>query len=341
MYYSVPLVGGRNPKYPLSNPSGMQQDSREDQPSEARAAQRAPDVKAVAGPEQLAPELLRAALEYMDDSVIIVASDGRVLYANPAAQRSRPLELTKPARSLTGHGMFRADGVTPLSFETLPSTCALAGETIVGAEVVRRVPGLGEQSFRVNASPIRDASGAILGAVCVGHENTRARNSRRALMHSEALFRTVVRNLPNGAVLLFDHDLRYLMADGDALLNSVGLTSAALVGKTLTEVATPEHLEAITARYRAALAGEVQSFETVRGDKTYALDIVPVRDAHGEINAGMALIYDVSRHKHTEQALLEQTLLVNEEAANVELLQSIAAAANTAQTAQEAFKICL
>jgi diguanylate cyclase (GGDEF)-like protein len=53
------------------------------------------------------------------------------------------------------------------------------------------------------------------------------------------------------------------------------------------------------------------------------------------------LVYDVTSHKRTEEALFKQTLLANEEAANVELLQAIAAASNSAQTVHEAFLICL
>ncbi len=319
----------------------MPQEPRAEPASEPRETDSGAVVNEATRQELLMPELLRAALECMDDSVVIVGNDGRVLYANPAARRSRPPEIMTTARDLADYGLFLADGVTPLALDHSPSTRALTGETVVGAEVVCRLPGLGEQSFRVNASPLRDASGKVRAAVSVGRENTRARDARRALINSEALFRTVVRNLPNGAVLLFDHDLRYLMADGEALLSSIGLSSLALVGKTLAEVATPERLEALAARYRAALRGEAQRFEAVRGEKTYALDIVPVRDERGEVNAGMALVYDVTRHKQTEQALLQQTLLVNEESANVELLQTIAAAANTAQSVQQAFQICL
>jgi diguanylate cyclase (GGDEF)-like protein/PAS domain S-box-containing protein len=289
----------------------------------------------------VSPEVLRAALECMPDSVVITASEGRVLYANPAARQLRPAEITKTNETLANYGLFWADGVTPLSPNSTPATRALAGELVRDTEVVRRLPGSAEQSFRVNASLIRDASGATQGVVSVGRENTRARAARQALVNSEALFRTVVRNLPNGAVLVFDHDLRYLLADGEALLESVGFSSQALVGKTLSDVATPQHFEALAARYRAALAGESQGFEAVRGPKTFALDIVPVRDELGGVTAGVVLVYDVTSHKQTEAALLEQTLLVNEEAASVEILQAIAAAANSAQTTQEAFTFCL
>lgn len=292
--------------------------------------------------EQLATnELLRAALDCMADSVVITARDGRVLYANPAALHGRPAAVAQTDEALASYGLFAADGVTPLTPNQSPATRALAGELVRDTEVIRRFPGSVEQSFRVSSSLIPGASGEARAVVSVGRENTHARAARQALTNSEALFRAVVRNLPNGAVFVFDHDLRYLVADGEALLQSVGFSSQALVGKTLAEIATPEHLEAMTARYRAALAGESQRFEASRGSKTYALDIVPVRDDQGKVSAGVALVYDVTSHKQTEAALLEQTVLVNEEAASVEILQSIAAAANSAQTVQEAFQICL
>ncbi|HEY1536500.1 MAG TPA: diguanylate cyclase [Polyangiaceae bacterium] len=294
-----------------------------------------------ADPEARDAALLRSVIDNMDDSVVVTDSGGRVILANAAARRARPSAAMQTSSSLASFGIFMPDGVTPLLPEATPAMRVLAGETVRDFEVVRRFPGQQEQSFRVNASPIRDSSGAITAVVSVGRENTKAREARRALVDSEALFRTVVSNLPNMAVLLFDRNLRYLMADGEALLASVGFPRQALVGKVLAEVAAPEHLAAIELRYRAALAGETQSFETTRGERTYAINIVPVRDAQGEVSSGMTLVYDVTSHKRAEQALFEQTLLVNEEAASVELLQAIAAASNSAQTVHEAFLICL
>jgi len=316
----------------VSNPTELTLQRHPSEPVEADAR---------ADTEVTDPIVLRSIIDSMDDSLVVIANAGRVILANPAARRSRPPAVMQTASSLASYGIFMADGVTPLPPEAAPAMRALAGETVRDFEVVRRFAGQPEQSYRVNASPIRDSSGEITAAVSVGRDNTKARAARRALVDSEALFRTVVRNLPNGAVLLFDRNLRYLMADGEALLASIGYSQQALVGKLLSEVAAPERLEALELRYRAALAGETQSFETVRGEKTYALNIVPVKDANGEVNAGMLLVYDVTSHKRTEEALFKQTLLANEEAANVELLQAIAAASNSAQTVHEAFLICL
>ena len=156
-----------------------------------------------ADPEARDAALLRSVIDNMDDSVVVTDSAGRVILANAAARRERPSTAMQTSSSLAGFGIFMPDGVTPLPPEAAPAMRVLAGETVRDFEVVRRFPGQQEQSFRVNASPIRDSSGAITAVVSVGRENTKARAARRALVDSEALFRTIVSNLPNGAVLLF------------------------------------------------------------------------------------------------------------------------------------------
>lgn len=53
--------------------------------------------------------------------------------------------------------------------------------------------------------------------------------SRLSIPARDELYRTLARNFPNGAVLLFDRHLRYILADG-AGLGKVGLSSQMLEG---------------------------------------------------------------------------------------------------------------
>ncbi|HBE58408.1 MAG TPA: hypothetical protein DDW56_13090, partial [Cyanobacteria bacterium UBA11366] len=55
------------------------------------------------------------------------------------------------------------------------------------------------------------------------------------LAESERLYRTIVQNFPNGAVALYDPDLRYTIADGKGLAE-VGLSQELLEGKTIWQV---------------------------------------------------------------------------------------------------------
>ena len=284
--------------------------------------------------------LLRSVLDCMEDSVVVTAPDGEIILANRAAQRGRRPENMRNTESISS-SVFLADGQTPLSISAAPSTRALRGETVTDTELVRRFAGEPDQIHNVNAAPIRDAWGAIVAAVSVGRDVTRAKQAQQQLERNEALLRTVVQNLPNGAVLLFDMDLRYLMADGEQLLFSMGLTTKDLVGKTPYDVVPPERAERVAERYRKTLRGSTEQFEVMRGERTYQCTVVPVRHELGVIIAGMALVYEVTEHKRIEAQLKAAERVAREEADSVELLQAIAEAANSAQNVPEAFQACL
>ena len=253
--------------------------------------------------------LLRSVLDCMADSVVVTATDGSIILSNHAAQRSRPAGMLRPGESGGQFGIFLADGVTPLNATNAPSARALVGDTVRDAEFIRRVPGEPDQVHSVNSSPIRDAAGVVRAAVSVGRDITKSKAAQQTLERNEALLRTVVQNMPNGAVLLFDMDLRYLMADGDQLLASVGYATHDLIGKTLYEVIPHERAEPVAERYRKVLRGEVQEFEVKRGERTFAVTAVPVRHECGVIIAGMTMVYDVTAHKRVQEVLREQTLV--------------------------------
>lgn len=251
--------------------------------------------------------MLHSVLESMQESVVVTGRDGKILLTNPAARRGRPPEATKTAAGLASYGIFEKDGKTPLAGDATPSQRALAGEELRDLEFVVRLPGQGETFHSVNAMPLRDSSGEVFAGLAVGRDVTEARAATRALARSESMLKGIVHNLPNGAVMMFDHDLRYVMADGEQLLNGVGLSPERLMGRTLPEVATPQGLAVVEPLYRAALNGQSASLEMVRGDKIFALTTVPVRDENEQVTAGLVLVYDITAHKRGEAAARLET----------------------------------
>ncbi len=254
-------------------------------------------------------ELLRSVLECMEDSVVVAGPGGKVLMTNHAARCARPAESLETVQSLAAYGLFFEDGTTPLTTSAAPATRALHGEQVRDFVLVRRQAGLPKQTLSVNASPIRDSAGKIVAAVSVARDITRSNAASEALAKNEAIFRTVLQNLPKGAVLLFDRDLRYMMAEGKQLLVSMGFTTGDVLGKTPFDVVADGRAEALAQRYRSSLAGFTEEFELTRDERTFACTIVPVRDALGLVIAGMALVYDVTAHKQVEEALRMQTLV--------------------------------
>ena len=135
---------------------------------------------------------------------------------------------------------------------------------------------------------------------------TARRIAERALHESELLHRLLIRNLPNVAVFLFDRDLRYTLADGDAMLSSLlGPEANRLVGRTVAEVSRPESLARVEAICRRALDGEAVSWIHRRLGRTFDCHTNPVRDEAGNVIGGMTLLYETTDHTYLQTQLAE------------------------------------
>jgi PAS domain S-box-containing protein len=142
------------------------------------------------------------------------------------------------------------------------------------------------------------------GVVTVTVDMTERKQAEATLQRSEELYRTFARNFPNGAVVLFDHDLRYLAVDGQGLAD-VGLSKETMEGKTVWEIFPPETTTAIEPFLREALAGNASQHEVPFADRIYAVSYVPVKDESGTIQLGMLMTQDVTAMKH-QQVILEE-----------------------------------
>ena len=125
-----------------------------------------------------------------------------------------------------------------------------------------------------------------------------------ALQASEEQYRTLVRYFPNGAVFLFDHDLRYKVADG-TLLPSMLVDGQSVENKTIWEAWRPEMAVEVEKRYRAGLSGESVIVESDYGNRTLVSHVLPVRNSQGEIIAGMSVVQNITERKRNEEELIK------------------------------------
>ena len=123
-----------------------------------------------------------------------------------------------------------------------------------------------------------------------------------ALPDVAALYRTLARNFPDGSLVLFDHDLRYIVAGGEHGIVP-GLAPAGCQGRAVQDVLPPEIAQALEPLYRAALAGRRAAAEIAYRDRWLLVRAGPVRDDAGAIVAGMSMSLDITESKHGEQAL--------------------------------------
>ena len=114
---------------------------------------------------------------------------------------------------------------------------------------------------------------------------------------------SVLRTLPAASALVFDRELRFVLAGGHALENE-GLTAGELEGRPAVEVLVGDRWATYEPLYRSALNGETRSLEIWSADDTrcYQVEVGPLRGEGGEIVGGVAVSRDITPRKHAEEA---------------------------------------
>ena len=111
---------------------------------------------------------LAATIKSITDGVIVCSYRGDVLSINPAAQRMMGFPAGQEGQSLEELldqlEVETLDG-SPVSASEMPILKAIAGEPVQGVLIVVRSPGGMPRWVSASASPIRSASGNLLGAV--------------------------------------------------------------------------------------------------------------------------------------------------------------------------------
>jgi two-component system, cell cycle sensor histidine kinase and response regulator CckA len=125
------------------------------------------------------------------------------------------------------------------------------------------------------------------------------------IQRSEQKYRALAHNFPNGAVMLFDRELRLLVADG-AGLQRAGVSSDDLEGRTLQEALPSVISSQLEPHFRRALAGDTSRAEIETRGETWEIHGTPVRDEKGDVFAGLVLSQDVTKRKWAETLLERQ-----------------------------------
>ncbi|MBN1598256.1 MAG: response regulator [Bacteroidales bacterium] len=115
---------------------------------------------------------------------------------------------------------------------------------------------------------------------------------------------TIARNFPNGAVLIYDHDLKYILAEGKGLKDA-GLSAENIVGKKVSEVFAEDMCKKIIPGYEGALKGEKFEYEVDYEGKVYRSFNIPLFADDGSVRAGMVMTQDITRQKNIEKKLHE------------------------------------
>ena len=112
----------------------------------------------------------------------------------------------------------------------------------------------------------------------------------------------IVQGFPDGAIIVFDRDLRYLCAGGRGIA-PLGLTQERTEGRTIYDIFPSEMVAGFEGPYRHALAGHETSLEVRFEDRIFLHRISPLMDAGGTVIAGIGYALDVTESRRSEEAL--------------------------------------
>ena len=184
------------------------------------------------------------------------------------------------------------------------------GERVDHFQTVRRRKDGAPVDISVTISPVRDATGKVIGASKVARDITAQLRTQEASRQSEERFRAIVETTPECVTVIApDGTLLHMNTPG---LQMVGATSAeAVIGKSVYNLIAPEHRDKFRAFNEAVCAGHKGSLEfdiiglegRRRHMETHA---APLRDPD-RTQVHLAITLDITDRKQAEDREREIT----------------------------------
>lgn len=238
-----------------------------------------------------------------ENNIIIAALDNQFCYTyfNQAYQE----ELQRLTGKEIQIGMSLSE-----AFEYLPEQGKVAleewGQVLRGKTTVKSLefgdPGIYRRVYNIMLSPIRDASGDIIGAGEVARDITQDILAQEALFESESRFRMLLKNIPI-IIAAQDMNLRYLWIYPE----QTGVLSD-ITTKTDKEFFSPDLAAWLTALKQQVLETgkdiREQAWITI-GDRRAFTDLYlePLRDMQGNIIGVGSVAIDLTSTKLVEESL--------------------------------------
>jgi PAS domain S-box-containing protein len=238
-------------------------------------------------------EQLTGILDALEDVVWSANVEGtRTIYMNSAAQRIYGL----PSQAFLEDSQLWTNIIHPDDLKRVSAAhdrLMLEGVFNIEYRIVR--PDGEVRWLSDRGRPVLDASGKAIRIDGIASDITTRKRDELALKQREEQYRTLVKNLPDELVLLFDRKLR-ITAAGGTLLSRLGLHSDELEGQTVyaLEPHLPRGLHTLC---MSSTNGEAVHQTLKHHGLEIDLHIMPILDDDGNFSSGMMLAHDVTEHR--------------------------------------------
>ncbi|WP_339102731.1 PAS domain S-box protein [Haloterrigena salinisoli] len=273
-------------------------------------------------------EQLETLFDVLPVGVVVAEADGEIVEANDVAHEIWGGDVFD-AGSVDEYERYPvrwADSGEPVEPEEMTLARVTAGEEVTEPDVVEIEAVDGERRIvELEGMPIRDENGDVSRGVVTVSDVTERREAQRRLAESERLYRTLAERFPNGTVGVYDHELRYTLAAGEKV-GGPAPSAAEVEGTRMPDLYPDDAVDDLEPLFRAAVEdGETGSTRTEVVGRHWKVWATPLRDADGEIFAGLSYAQDITERIERERRLEE---LVDRLEESNERLQQFAYAAS-------------
>jgi two-component system cell cycle sensor histidine kinase/response regulator CckA len=256
-----------------------------------------PVRQAVVRTKEDASRRLAAIVESSDDAIIGKDLDGVIETWNRGAEHI----FGYSAEEIVGTSILRLIPDDRLDEEHQILEKIRRGESVKHFETVRRTKTGRLLDVSITASPIKDATGAVIGASKVARDITARKQAEVALRASDGRYRTLFDYAPDG-ILIADRESRYLDAN-PSVCRMLGYAREELIGLHASDIVAPAEVQHIAPAIEAitSTADYYRQWILRRKDgSTFVADVIATTLPDGNI---LGMVRDVTERNTALAAL--------------------------------------
>jgi two-component system cell cycle sensor histidine kinase/response regulator CckA len=165
--------------------------------------------------------ILNSILDGIGEGVIVIDASGHTLLFNSEAQRVLGAQArdVPPEQWARAYGVYLADGRTLVPPGESPLVRAMHGSTRFEMEAIIKNGGVPEARVAVVATPLRNDSGEVTGAIALLRDVTQKRSLEQLLVHSQKM--EAVGQLAGGVAHDFNNLLAVIEGSGEMALEEL------------------------------------------------------------------------------------------------------------------------